>query len=114
MTQAGVRNLAFTIGLFIYATLDTLITADFISRHISSSHPDLLNAALIAARSVQLAATILLVEKVALRWWARRILGVWAYYSASGNFGLAEIRLVNGELNYRVQLYRSAENNRRT
>src|ERR1035438_1596786 len=108
MTQSGVRSLAFSISLLFYALLDTLLTADFVRSHVSSTHPEMLKATLIAARSIQLAAIILVVERLSMYVWARRILGVWAYHSDSGNFGLAEIKLVRGELTYEVELYRSA------
>ena len=109
MTRQSVWAIAVVLAVLVHSILDTVVTASAVTSHFPSLSPGTLNVLLTLARAIQLTMLLFAFEWVLLRMWARRILGHWAYYSESGNFGLARIKVASGRLKYTVELYKTAE-----
>jgi len=99
--------MSVAVAVVTYVSLDTFVTGEAVGRLLSPTL-GLAKLVLIASRGIELTTLLVFFEWAFLAIWSRRIVGRWAYYSESGNFGLAEIKVVQGDFEYHVELYRTA------
>lgn len=108
MTQGQVRVRALSLAVLSYTALTTMVTDDFVRgwSPAQNSHA-VFTISTLALRTVTLGLLIVIAQTVGERIWARAILGRWIYRSSQGNFGIADIRFVDGGLYYSVRLFKS-------
>jgi hypothetical protein len=110
MTQGQIRSRCLGLSIIVYTAFSTLVTDNAVAAW-RPAHNDATVRVLttITVRTVTLGLILAVFQYVGEWFWARPILGIWAYRSSKGNFGVATIRFVNGSLKYSVHLFDNAD-----
>jgi hypothetical protein len=110
MTQGQIHSRCLGLSIIVYTAFSTLVTDNIISVWgPAHNDPTIRVLTIITVRTVSLGLILSVFQFAGERFWARPILGDWAYRSSKGNFGIARIRFINDSLRYSVQLFNTAD-----
>lgn len=101
---AQLRQFALFWAVLVYALLDLLLDDALADGSTSGS-----KALQVVLSSISLLVLLSLGQFAAVKIWGRHLLKTWVYVSSSGNYGLATFSIAQGNVVYRVDLYRDAE-----
>lgn len=107
LSLARVLETATAIAVVIYSAL-SVILIPYLPNWVGETQTSTAIIAVLIS-SVGLYTLIKLSTRGLLSYWARPILGKWAYESSSGNFALLYFEVEEYSINYRVDLYPTLE-----
>ena len=103
LSEKAVLGAGTAIAVFAYSVLTVLLVPHLLN--ITGADTGLGKILGILGSTVGLLLLIQVTTGLLLRWWAKPVLGLWAYRSSSGNFALLYLDVEGSSLHYRVDVY---------